>query len=149
MKIYIDADACPVVDEVVEVGESLAVEVIMVCDDCHVVEREGILTIVVEKGSDSADYKILSLINAGDVVVTNDYGLSALALSKKCIVIDFDGKQINDLIIDSMLETRALNAKLRKSKIRTKGPSKRSAEQNEIFIDCLYKLIEKMITVAK
>ncbi len=147
MKIYIDADACPVVDEVLTVGVKNNLDVIIVCDDCHVVERDGFQTIVVEKGFDSADYKILSLVKPGDIVVTNDYGLSALVLSKQCLVIDFDGKEVNSLIIDSMLESRAFSAKMRKSKVRLKGPSKRSKDQNDIFMEKFEKYLEKEIKV--
>lgn len=145
MKIYIDADACPVVDEVAYIGAKNNLEVIIVCDDCHVVEREGFKTIVVEKGFDSADYKILSLVEPGDLVVTNDYGLSALVLSKQCTVIDFDGKEVNNLIIDSMLESRAFSAKMRKSKVRLKGPSKRNKDQNDVFMSKLSLLIDKKL----
>ncbi len=142
MKVYIDADACPVVDEVIEICSKYDIDSIIVCDDSHVIKKEGVLSIVVEKGFDSADYKILSLVTSSDLVVTNDYGLSALVLAKKCRVIDFNGKIINDLIIDSMLESRAFSAKMRKSNVRMKGPSKRNKNQNSIFKDEFKKVVK-------
>lgn len=137
MIVYVDADACPVINEIVDVCNSQNISVTIVCDDSHVIERNDVKVIVVEKGFDSSDYKILSLVNNGNLVITNDYGLSALVLAKKCFVMNFDGKLINEFAIDSMLESRAFSAKMRKANVRLKGPSKRSKEQNDIFINQL------------
>lgn len=143
MKVLVDADACPVIDEIVEVCAKFAIKLTIVCDDSHVIEKENVEIIVVEKGFDSSDYKILSLVSQNDLVVTNDYGLSALVLAKKSFVINFDGKIISELIIDSMLASRAFSAKMRKSNVRLKGPSKRSSEQNTIFKENLEKFIRQ------
>ncbi|MFV0424271.1 MAG: DUF188 domain-containing protein [Bacilli bacterium] len=132
MKVYVDADACPVIDEAIIICNKFSIKIVIVCDDSHMINRE-VEIIVVEKGFDSSDYKILSLLCEGDLVITNDYGLSALVLAKKCSVINFDGKIILENEIDAMLASRAFNAKMRKANIRFKGPSKRSIEQNKVF----------------
>lgn len=142
MKIYIDADACCVINETLDVSKLYNVETIIVCDDAHYIEYEGIKTIVVEKKRDSADYKILSLLKPNDICVTNDYGLSALALSKKARVIDFDGKIIYEYMITGMLEQRTHSAKMRKAKVRMKNIPKRDMNLNEVFKKNLINLLE-------
>ncbi len=134
MRVIIDADACPIIKIATKICQENQVECVLVCDDSHVMTSEYASVITVEKSSDSADYKIIALVKENDIVLTNDYGLSALALAKKCMVMDFNGKQISELVIDSMLNQRAYSAKLRKSNIRTKGPKKRVKDQDDLFI---------------
>ncbi len=133
MKVIIDADACPITKIATKICSDNNIECILVCDDSHVITDDYAKVIVVEKSSDSADYKIVSLTKETDIVLTNDYGLSALALARKCVVMDFNGKLISEFLIDSMLAQRAFSAKLRKSKVRVKGPKKRSADLDEKF----------------
>ena len=62
MKIFIDADGCPVVNETVELCKKTDKECIIICDTAHSIEKDGAQTIVVEKGSDSVDFKLVNLI---------------------------------------------------------------------------------------
>mgnify|MGYP003304398278 CR=1 FL=1 len=80
MKIIIDADACPVVDIAVSIAKERNLECILVCDNTHFIQKDGAETVIVDKGADSADCKIANLTENGDVVITQDYGVAALAL---------------------------------------------------------------------
>lgn len=81
MKIYIDADGCPVVDITVRLAKKYHVGCVILCDTCHRIECEGAETIVVEKGADSVDFRLVNMLSAGDIAVTQDYGLAAMCLA--------------------------------------------------------------------
>lgn len=133
MKIYIDADGCPVVDITLKTAAAFGVKCVIICDTSHRIERENAETIVVEKGADSADFRLVNLVTAGDIAVTQDYGLAAMCLSKKAIVLNQDGKRYSDENISGLLEFRAVSRKIRNSGGHLKGMSKRTQEQNRRF----------------
>lgn len=141
MKLLIDADACPVVDIALKCAkENNTEECILLCDTSHMIEREGGKTIVVSKGADSADFALVNLVNIGDIVVTQDYGLAAMCLAKKAYVLNQNGLLFTEYNIGSLLEQRHIAKKIRMSGGRTKGPSKRTKEQDEAFLLSLQKL---------
>jgi hypothetical protein len=82
MQIIVDADACPVIDIIEETAEKYQLPVTLVCDTSHVLNSDYSRVVVVEKGPDSADFKILNLCREGDIVVTQDYGVAAMILGK-------------------------------------------------------------------
>ena len=141
MKICIDADGCPVVDITVRLAVKYGIECIILCDTSHRIEREGAETIVVEKGADSVDFRLVNLIQKGDIAVTQDYGLAAMCLGKSALVINQDGKQYTSDNISGLLEFRAINKKIRRSGGRMKGMPKRTAAQDSMFESCLEKLL--------
>ncbi|MEG2081491.1 MAG: DUF188 domain-containing protein, partial [Oscillospiraceae bacterium] len=71
----------------VDVAKKYNIECVLVCDTSHVFSYENVETITVSKGADSADFKLVNLIKTGDIVITQDYGLAAMALSKKAVCI--------------------------------------------------------------
>lgn len=81
MKILIDADGCPVVDITLQEAARFHIETIILCDTSHLIQREGARTITVSKGADSVDFTLVNLVSAGDLVVTQDYGLAAMCLA--------------------------------------------------------------------
>ncbi|MCQ2464934.1 MAG: YaiI/YqxD family protein [Oscillospiraceae bacterium] len=133
MKIYIDADGCPVVKQTLKIAARHDVKCVIICDTAHRIEHENTETIIVEKGADSADFRLVNLIQKGDIAVTQDYGLAAMCLSKNAAVINQDGKIYSEENISGLLEFRAAAKKIRKSGGRLKGPSKRTEQQNTDF----------------
>lgn len=144
MKILIDADACPVVDITVDTASEFGIECYIVCDTAHFIERENAVTVTVEKGSDSADFKIANMISENDIIVTQDYGLAAMCLSKKGVPLNQNGLVFTDKNIEKLLYTRYVSKKIRVAGGRTKGPSKRTREQDEDFKKSLRSVIEKL-----
>ncbi|MBR6766533.1 MAG: YaiI/YqxD family protein [Clostridia bacterium] len=142
MRIIIDADGCPVVHLSVSIAKKHGIEAIIVCDCAHVFDLPGVETITVTKGADSADFRIANMISAGDIVVTQDYGLAAMCLARKAIVINQNGHDYTEDNIDSMLLARHTARKIRNTGGRLKGPSKRTAEQDKAFADRLNALLE-------
>ena len=145
MRILVDADGCPVVNLTIHSAKKHGLECILFCDTSHYFERDGAKTVTVSQGADSADFKIVNTMQAGDIVVTQDYGLAAMCLAKKGNPINQNGLIYTDENMDSLLSSRHMSQKIRRGGGRTKGPSKRTAVQDEEFIRSLETLIESMI----
>lgn len=142
MKILIDADGCPVVDLTVRLAAKHGAECVILCDTAHEFNREGAQTVIVEKGADSVDFKLVNLVREGDIVVTQDYGLAAMCLARKAVPLSQNGMVYTDKNIDQLLFTRYVSKKIRKSGGRLKGPSKRKPEQDKAFEEALERLIK-------
>lgn len=141
MKIFIDADGCPVVDIAVRIAKKYGVECTIICDTSHSIQRESAKTITVDKGADSADFRLVNLVSSGDIAITQDYGLAAMCLSKRAIVLNQDGKQYTEDNISGLLELRAVSAKIRRNGGRTKGLPKRTAQQDKDFEKAFIEMI--------
>ncbi|ASI35094.1 MULTISPECIES: DUF188 domain-containing protein [Exiguobacterium] len=131
MKVLVDADGCPVVDLTIRL--SAGVDVFLVCDTAHEFNRAGATTITIGQGPDAVDYAIVNRISPGDIIVTQDYGLAALALARKGRPIDQNGRIFTDDNIDFLLHTRHVGQQIRRAGGRTKGPKKRTRLENEQF----------------
>ena len=146
MRVFIDADACPVVSIVENISKKYNIPVILLCDTNHVLSSVYSDVIVVGAGADAVDYKLISICHKGDIVVSQDYGVAAMALGKGAFVIHQSGKWYTNDNIDQMLMERHLNKKARRSsqKNHIKGPKKRTEEDDEWFAQSF----EKMIRMA-
>ena len=98
---------------------------------------------MVGAGADAVDYKLISICHKGDIVVSQDYGVAAMALGKGAYAIHQSGKWYTDENIDRMLMERHLNKKARRgsSKNHIKGPRKRTNEDDERFAQSFEKLV--------
>lgn len=141
MTILIDADGCPVVDIAVRIAAVRKINCVILCDTSHVFEKPGAKTITVSKGSDSVDFALVNMVQVGDIVVTQDYGLAAMCLSRRAVPINQNGMVYTDNNIDALLHERHTSKKIRISGGRLKGPSKRTAEQDAAFEKALCELI--------
>jgi len=141
MRIIIDADACPksVLSVCMESGEKHKIPVWTVASFNHNIESDN--HIIVDSSSQAADIKIMNMAKDGDIVVTQDWGLAAMLLSKKVYCISPGGKIFRNDTIDFLLEERQMKAEYRRAGGRTKGPSKRSREEDEQFRKSLERII--------
>ena len=80
MKILVDADACPVVRIVEKVAKDRRIPVVLLCDTNHVLNSEYGEVKVIGAGADAVDFALITECKKGDVVVTQDYGVAAMAL---------------------------------------------------------------------
>jgi len=144
MNIFVDADACPVVGIVEKIAEKYDVPVTLLCDTNHVLASEYSEVIVVGAGADAVDYKLISLCHREDIVVSQDYGVAAMALGKGAYAIHQSGKWYTDENIDEMLMERHINKKARRSssKNHIKGPKKRTGEDDEHFAQAFEKMVQ-------
>lgn len=147
MKIFVDADACPVVSIVEKIGKKKEVPVTLLCDTNHVLHSDYSEVIVVGAGADAVDYKLISLCKKGDIVVSQDYGVAAMALGKGAFAIHQSGKWYTDENIDRMLMERHIAKKERRSKSKhhLKGPGRRTKEDDERFEQSFAKLVAKAL----
>ena len=134
-RLLIDADACPVVEIALRAARARGVEVLLVCDDAHEMRREGARTVTVARGADSADLRLVNLLEPGDIVVTQDYGVAAMAL-------DQNGRVYDESNIDALLSMRHLAARARRAGGRVKGPPKRRPQQDEAFRLALEEMLD-------
>ena len=141
MRILIDADGCPVVNETIKVAHKFNLESIIFCDTSHNFDEKNIKVIVVSKGIDAVDFAILNNIEKGDIVITQDYGLASLVLSRNSYAINQSGMVYTNENIDELLYSRYISKKMRNSVARIKGPKKRDKSQDIIFKENLEKLI--------
>ena len=126
MRLLIDGDACPDRQKVIELALHYGVEVLLFIDFAHVIEDERIQIIMCEVGKDSVDQMILSYLQEGDLLISQDYGLASLALLKNVTILHVSGKRITEDNINNLLTSRYLGHLSRKQHKHVKGPKKRN-----------------------
>lgn len=142
MKVLIDADGCPVTDNTIGLCREYGLTCLLVCDTAHEFHREGSETLVFDKGADSVDFALVNRVTAGDIVITQDYGLASMCLARGARVLHQDGWAYTADNIDALLLSRHEARKYRAAGGRTKGPRKRTAGQNAAFEKALRRLIQ-------
>ena len=129
------------VEQTIRLANAFGVPVTLLCDTSHEMDRKGAHTITVSKGADSVDFALVNLVKAGDIVVTQDYGLAAMCLAKQAVPLHQDGFVYSDENIDSLLLARHTAKKIRQSGGRLKGSAKRTQAKNAAFEQVLTSLL--------
>lgn len=151
MKLFVDADACPVKEIIISCAKKHSLEVVMVCDVAHMLfyHEDFITVITVDQGADSADLVLANRTRAGDICVTQDYGLASLLLAKKAIVLHPNGFLYTPETIDRLLFERHISREMRRQKKFHSGYiRKRTKEDDENFLTALEKAIQKNKTAS-
>lgn len=146
MHIYVDADACPVVGIVEKIAKENEISCTLLSDTNHILRSEYAEVKIIGAGADAVDYALINLCRKGDIVVSQDYGVAAMALGKGAYAIHQSGKWYTNENIDQMLMERHMAKKARMSKrqkTHIKGPSKRTEEDDERFADAFRRIVEK------
>ena len=133
MNILVDADACPVKGIIVRIARQYQIPVTMVIDTSHELNDGYSTVITVDKARDSVDIALINLVKAGDIVVTQDYGVAAMALGKKARAVNQNGLIYSDDNIDKLLFERHLGQKARRTGRRTSNPPKRTTADDVNF----------------
>lgn len=134
MKILIDADGCPVVKQATQIAKENNIEVVIFCDTSHIINSDYAQIITVSKGADSVDFALVNEVKSDDIVVTQDYGLAAMVLSKGGKAITQNGMIISDSNLELLLTSRYESKKARMSGAHLKGPKKRTVQNDEAFV---------------
>ena len=145
MKVLIDADGCPVVDIAVSLCSKHHIPCLLLCDTAHQMHREGAETMIFDKGADSVDFALVNRAQAGDIVITQDYGLASMCLAKKAMVLHQDGWEYTEYNIQALLFQRSESRKYRACGGRTKGPAKRKPEQDAAFRLALAAMLQQSV----
>lgn len=145
MKILVDADGCPVVDIAIKTTQSYDLEIIIVKNFSHELWDDYATIVTVDQSPDSADYYIVNHATKGDIVITQDYGLAAMALAKEALCINQNGLIISSKNIDQLLARRHINREIRRKHNKYTKFKKRELKQDTKFEHNLRYLIEKSI----
>ncbi|WP_371374936.1 DUF188 domain-containing protein [Sporomusa aerivorans] len=144
MKILIDADACPkaVLQLCVKIGQKYDIPVWTVASFNHNIVSDHHITVGGE--SQEADIKIINLTAAGDVIVTQDWGLASMVLGKAAFCLSPAGREYTPDTIGFLLEEREAKAKFRRGGGRTKGPAKRTPDDDKRFTAGLERILTRV-----
>ena len=145
MTVLIDADGCPVTDIAIRLCMEFHIPCLILCDTAHEFHRDGAQTLVFDKGADSVDYAIANRVRKNDLVITQDYGLASMCLSRGCRVLHQDGWEYTCDNIDALLLVRHESRKHRAAGGRFKGLKKRSAQQDQAFESALRVLLQTSV----
>jgi uncharacterized protein YaiI (UPF0178 family) len=137
LTVYIDADACPVKDEVYRVARRYAMRVAVVANAPLRVPADPLVELVVRPGFGAADDWIAEQIGPGDVVVTADIPLAARCLEKGALALGPKGNPFRDNDIGAALATRALLDELRQGGAVTGGPAPMTPKDRSRFLSKL------------
>jgi len=139
--VYIDADACPVKDEVYKVAGRYALRVVVVANATLRVPAEPLVELIVRTGFGAADDYIAEQIGSGDIVITADIPLAARCLAAGGRVVDPRGRAITDNEIGHLLGMRDLMDNLRQSGDAMGGPPPMVAKDRSRFLSTLDEVI--------
>ena len=142
--IYVDADACPVVKQIEIVAKSHNIPVTLFCDTNHILQSDYSEVKIIGSGADAVDFALVNSCRAGDIVVTQDYGVAAMALARGTYAINQDGWLYTNENIEGLLAKRHFIKKMRNAthKHHLKGPRKRTDEDDEKFTEALGQLLD-------
>lgn len=142
MKIFVDADGCPVVDIAIDIAKEYGLEIVVVKNYAHEISDSYAKVVSVDISPNSADFHIINNIEKNDIVITQDYGLAALCLSKEAFPINQNGLIFSENNIDGMLNRRHIHGKLRRQNKYYGKAKKRNPKADKSFEKNLKKLIE-------
>ena len=145
IRVLIDADGCPVTDIAIRLCKKFSVTCILLCDTAHEFHRDGAETLVFDKGAESVDYALVNRVCPGDLVITQDYGLASMCLSRNCRVLHQDGWEYTRDNIDALLLVRHESRKHRAAGGRFKGPKKRTVQQDQAFGQTLRTMLQTAV----
>jgi uncharacterized protein YaiI (UPF0178 family) len=141
LTLYVDADACPVKDEVYRVARRYALKVAVVANAPLRVPPDPRIELVVRTGFGAADDWIAEQVGPGDVVITADIPLAARCLAKAARVLDPKGRPFTDNEIGSALALRELMDGLRQGGAVTGGPAPMTAKDRSRFLSKLDEVV--------
>src|ERR1700690_384344 len=138
IRIFVDADACPVKAEVYRVAERYGLKVFVVANSFMNVPRSGMIErVIVSEGPDIADNWIADRAGESDIVITADIPLAGRCVRKGAAVIGPTGKPFDDNSIGMALATRDLLTDLRSAGATTRGPPPLTRKDISRFLSAL------------
>ena len=142
-KIYVDADACPVKDEITKVAIRNKISTYMVCNGgIRPFKNILIKLVIVSEGADEADKWIFNNVLTNDIVITSDIPLAAKCLDKGANVLKYNGYVLTQDNIGNILATRDLMSDLRSFDPFLKGKNKSFSKGDRAkFVSSLQNLI--------
>jgi len=149
LTIYIDADACPVKDEVYRVARRYTMRVAVVANAPLRVPPDPLVELVVRPGFGTADDWIAEQSGPGDIVITADIPLAARCLARGALVLGPKGNPFTDNDIGSALAMRGLMDELRQGGVVTGGPAPMTPKDRSRFLSKLDEAVNAVLRARK
>ena len=150
--VFIDADACPVTRDSITTARSRSLPVVLVANQSQNLSRyagrAGVEILQVGSGRDAADFAMVPRLAPGDIVVTGDIGLAAMALSRGCRVVSPRGREYLSATIDAELAVRHAEQRHRRAGGRTTGPTPFLDEDRQRFRESLTRLVTENVELS-
>ncbi len=144
--IYVDADACPVKNEIYRVAKRYNLDVTIVTNTwMRVPNEKWIVLKVVESGPDVADDWIVENVQSNDIAITTDIPLASRCIDKEARVITPTGKEFHDNNISQAVATRDLLTNLRSTGEITSGPPPLKKSDRSRFLQTLDEVIQSIL----
>ena len=145
LHLYVDADACPVKDEVYKVAQRYGLSVTLVANNyMRYPSGEQVKLVVVDKGLDEADDWIVEQVEKGDIVITGDIPLAARCLDEGAKVLGHKGRPFTEENVAESLATRQLLSQLRDQGIMMGGPPPFEKKDRSLFLQKLDQIINEI-----
>ncbi len=146
IEIFVDADACPVKDEIYVVATRYGIPVVLVANaPIHVPHGMGIELVIVGRAPDAADDWIARNVRPGDVVITADVPLAARCLAEGAHALGTSGRAFDADSIGGALAMRDLLAQRREAGEITRGPAPISAKDRSRFLGALDQIVQRSL----
>jgi len=145
IRIFVDADACPVKPEIYRVAERYGLKVYVVANAFMAVPRSGMIErVIVPEGPDIADNWIAERAAENDIVITADIPLAGRCVKKGAVVVGPTGKPFTEESIGMALATRDLLTDLRSAGAITRGPPPLSRRDISRFLSALDLVVTRL-----
>ena len=145
LTVFVDADACPVTRDAIELARARSLSVVLVANSSQnlsrYAKRPNVEVMQVASGPDSADYAMVPRLSQGDVVVTQDIGLASMALARGARALSPRGRVFMAATIDAELALRHAEQRHRRAGGRTGGPTPFRQEDREHFREVFRRLL--------
>lgn len=142
MRILVDADAFPNIGEIINLAKKYQKEIILYTDTTHQLNYDYAVTKIVDKASNSVDLMIENETEKNDLVLTQDYGVATITISKGALCISPNGKMYNEANMDFLLEIKNHNRLIRKHH-HAKGPRKRTKEDKINLLNKIEEILKE------
>ena len=150
MKIYVDADACPVKEQIYRVAERYGLPVIVAANSpMRVPDRADVSLVHVPGGFEAVDDWIAEQVEAGDLVTTADILLASRAVDRGAAAIDFRGKEFTADALGGLLATREVAQYLRGTGAYTGGPPPLKPQDRGRFAGKLDEVVNRLLRAAR
>ncbi|WP_445490537.1 YaiI/YqxD family protein [Niallia sp. 03133] len=143
--MYVDADSCPVKQEIVEIAKNYYFELLFIASYAHMTkEQEEMKWKYVDSSKEAVDLFIMNKVKKQDIVITQDIGLASTLLLKGVYVLSPRGIVMEEKDIQTALDMRYLSAKARRRGIYGKGPKSFSEDDRQRFKKNLKRILSKI-----
>lgn len=139
--VYVDADACPVKEEISKTCKLFSVDIFFIASYAHVSNKSDKHWVFVDSDRESVDLYIVNHTKSGDIVITQDHGLASLLTDRGVRVLSNRGEEYSESEMNHTLFKRYLSAKQRRSGSRVKGPRKLTKDDRIRFREALERIL--------